>query len=365
MKSKSLNFILIIFGAAIIFQASTTLACSAFRMPVAQGRVMVGRNFDWDYGHGLMMVNKRDVSKTAFGLHPSDTATWTSKFGSLTFNQAGRELPYGGMNEKGLMIEVLWLGWTAWPVTAAPSINEVQWIQYQLDQRSSVQDLISHLDDVRILSVFAKVHFFVCDSGGECATVEGLGDHLEVHTGPSLPIAALTNDTYSSSASYVSGTLKNSCSSVPSGSSRSLDRFARASCLSSVEVAGETPVSESARVSAILDAVAQTGYTKWQIVYDLSAKAISIRTHDAPVSKTVSLSAFDFSCASPVKVLDLNAVVAIPTDVSSQFVDYTQAANRSIVEASLLNGFAHLPAMIVEKIATFPETTVCNEHVGH
>ena len=118
-------------------------------------------------------------------------------------------------------------------------------------------------------------------------------------------------------------------------------------------------------MSAILDAVSQTGYTKWQIVYDLSAKAISIRTHDAPVSKTVSLSAFDFSCASPVKVLDLNAVVAIPTDVSSQFVDYTQAANRSIVEASLLNGFAHLPAMIVEKIATFPETTVCNEHVGH
>jgi penicillin V acylase-like amidase (Ntn superfamily) len=360
MKS-SFNHFILSFGLVALsgLTSSAALACSAFRMPVSEGRVLVGRNFDWDYGHGLMVINKRGVAKTAFGLHSSDTASWTSKYGSLTFNQAGRELPYGGMNEKGLMIEVLWLGWTAWPVTPAPSINEVQWIQNQLDQRASVQDLISHLNDVRILSVFAKVHFFVCDSSGECATVEGLGDQLEVHTGATLPLAALTNDTYEASVNYVSNTLKNSCAAVPAGSTRSLDRFARSACAAQTVVAGESLADESSRVDAALNSVAQDGYTKWQIVYDLTDKMISIRTHDAPVSKTVSLSEFDFSCASPVKILDLNAVVSRPSDVSSSFTDYTQSANRSIVEASLLRGFAQLPKQVVDKIVIFPESLAC------
>jgi choloylglycine hydrolase len=324
-------------------------------MPLSSSQVLVGRNFDWDYGHGLMVINKRGVSKSAFALHPSDTVSWTSKYGSLTFNQAGRELPYGGINEKGLMIEVLWLGYTSWPETAAPSINEVQWIQYQLDTKESVADLVAHIDDVRILSVFAKVHFFVCDASGECATVEGMGSQVVVHTGASLPVAALTNDPYETSLKY---SRSRSCDAVPAGN-QSLYRFTRAACAASVEVAGESSAAETSRVNAALDAVAQGAYTKWSIVYDLTARSISIRTKDAPVAKTVSLSHFDFSCATPVKVLDLNSVVAAPADVSSQFVDYTLEANRSIVEASLLNGFAHLPQPIVDKVVMFPETTAC------
>lgn len=33
----------------------------------------------------------------------------TSKYGSITFNQYRKEFPIGGMNEKGLVIEALWL----------------------------------------------------------------------------------------------------------------------------------------------------------------------------------------------------------------------------------------------------------------
>jgi choloylglycine hydrolase len=31
------------------------------------------------------------------------TISWISKYGSITFNQYGREFPTGGMNEKGLV----------------------------------------------------------------------------------------------------------------------------------------------------------------------------------------------------------------------------------------------------------------------
>ena len=324
-------------------------------MPVSEPQVMVGRNFDWDYGHGLIVINKRGVAKKAFALHPSDTVSWTSKYGSLTFNQAGRELPYGGINEKGLMIEVLWLGYTSWPETTAPSINEVQWIQHQLDTKESVAELVTHIDDTRILSVFAKVHFFVCDASGECATIEGMGSKVVVHSGATLPVAAITNDPYETSLKFGQS---HSCDSIPAGH-QSLYRYARAACASAIPVAGESASDEAVRVNSTLDAVAQGDHTKWSIVYDLTAKAISIRTKDAPVAKAVSLSQFDFSCATPVKMIDINALVKSPQDVSAQFVDYTREANRSIVEASLLNGFAHLPKPVVENIVMFPETTVC------
>ena len=34
-------------------------------------------------------------------------ASWVSKYGSVTFNQYGRELPTGGMNEAGLVVETI------------------------------------------------------------------------------------------------------------------------------------------------------------------------------------------------------------------------------------------------------------------
>ena len=38
-------------------------------------------------------------------------ARWTSKFGSVTFNQYGKDNPMGGVNERGLVIEVMELQW--------------------------------------------------------------------------------------------------------------------------------------------------------------------------------------------------------------------------------------------------------------
>jgi len=61
------------------------------------------------------MVNKRGVSKTAMPSDSSDRPNvsllaWTSKYGSVTFNGFCREMPGGGINEAGFVIEpmLLW-----------------------------------------------------------------------------------------------------------------------------------------------------------------------------------------------------------------------------------------------------------------
>ena len=42
-------------------------------------------------------------------------ATWTAQYGSITFNQYGRELPTGGINEAGLVVESMALSEARYP----------------------------------------------------------------------------------------------------------------------------------------------------------------------------------------------------------------------------------------------------------
>lgn len=166
----------------------------------ANGEWIFGRNYDFSTEAGLVMVNKRGVAKTA--LLPPGTASrpaaWVSKYGSVTFNQFGRELPLGGMNEAGLVLELMWLTPTEYPnVDARPSLRELQWVQYQLDTAATVQDVISSDKAVRIeVNEGTPVHFLACDRKGGAAVIEFLGGRMRAYSAESLPVPALTNSTY-------------------------------------------------------------------------------------------------------------------------------------------------------------------------
>ncbi len=96
----------------------TARACTAF----LQEDLLAGKNYDWHLDHGLLIVNKRGIAKRALLLNPAEKAAeWVSKYGSVTFNQYGREMPNGGMNEAGLVVETLMLPSTQNPApTIAP-----------------------------------------------------------------------------------------------------------------------------------------------------------------------------------------------------------------------------------------------------
>src|SRR5277367_2891798 len=81
-------------------------ACSSFLLE-SMDRPVVAKNFDMPSGHGLIVVNKRNLSKVAMA--NGNPVQWISKYGSVTFNQVSRDLPQGGLNEKGLVVEVLML----------------------------------------------------------------------------------------------------------------------------------------------------------------------------------------------------------------------------------------------------------------
>jgi penicillin V acylase-like amidase (Ntn superfamily) len=332
-------------------------ACTTFCLK-NHGEVLFGKNYDWMIGDGLIFVNKRGVVKSATAEGARNPAKWVSKYGSVTFNQYGRENPSGGMNEAGLVIELMWLDDTEWPKPdARPSIGTLEWIQYQLDSSGTMNEVIANSEKVRIKSD-VKIHYLVNDKSGNTATIEYIGGKLVPHTGSKLPVPALTNDTYEKSLNYA----RNATDSI---GQNSLDRFAR--------TAGRTkefaarPRTEQEAVDYAFDVlqnVAQKDSTQWSIVYDQKRGKIHFRTLKHPAVKNIDPKSFDYSCSSAVKMLDIDQ--AESGDATARFLNYSLKANRDLIERSF-NGtpfLKGLPQQFKDLAASYPESFQCSAKPG-
>ncbi len=104
-RSKSVYLLLTLI---LIAEYSSLHACTSFLLK-DEDKVMVGKNYDWEVEPGILVTNMRNMAKTAFVEPDEKPAKWVSKYGSITFNQYGREFPTGGINEAGLVVETLLL----------------------------------------------------------------------------------------------------------------------------------------------------------------------------------------------------------------------------------------------------------------
>lgn len=127
-----------------------TTACTTFLL-TKNGQMVFGRNYDWISGSGMVCTNLRGLGKTSMKSEDGPAITWTSKYGSITFNQYGKEFPTGGMNEKGLVVELMWLDGTQYPKEdKRAALSVLQWIQYQLDCSETVEQVIASNEVVSI-----------------------------------------------------------------------------------------------------------------------------------------------------------------------------------------------------------------------
>ncbi len=354
MSGKRLFMLIVLLSVIYLPQAGET--CSAFHFEEDNSHLF-GRNYDWDVDDGLIVVNKRHVVKKAFAVKQPES--WISKYGSVTFNQYGREFPHGGINEAGLMIALLWLRETQYPAPdTRKALTTLQWVQYQLDNHKTIDQVILSGRDVRIGGSQTPLHFFVCDTSGSCATIEFLKGKMVAHTGNKLPHEVITNNTYSKSRAYLKKH-EGFGGNIPIKSSYgSLDRFTVAANL--IEQYDSTTDGSALDYSFyILSNIAQGDHTKWRIVYDPRNNLVYFRTEANPKLRWFKNSEFDYSCNSPIKILDINA--AGSGDVSNKFVDYTRRANRKLIgnsfkKTSFLSG---VPAKTLDRIADFPDSLTC------
>lgn len=338
---------------------SDVLACTTFCLK-NKGEILFGKNYDWRIGDGLVFVNKRGVSKVSTGENIANPAKWVSKYGSVTFNQYGRENPMGGMNEAGLVIELMWLDETSYPKNdSRPTLDVLEWIQFQLDTSATLEEVLKNSETVRIASD-TPLHYLVNDKNGNTASVEFLDGKLVAHAGEKLPVSALANDTYEKSWSYAKETADFGGSRALPQTESSLDRFTRAA--QKTKEFEKQPKTEKEAVDYAFDIlanVAQRFGTQWSIVYDQKRGKIYFRSRQSSGIKSVDIKSFDFACGSKVKIFDINSKEN--GDVAAKFSDYTRAANRDLIERSF-NGtdfLKNVPAKARDFYADYPETFTC------
>lgn len=286
---------LILIALITLFIGELGYCCTTFVLKGPDGKISFGRNLDFPVGEGHIHINYRNMVKTTYIAAPEKPMTWVSKYGSVTFNQAGREFPYGGMNEAGLVIEQMWLQEAKYPAADDRyGMNELQWMQYQLDNSASVKDVIDSDSLVRITYMPTSfLHFLVSDASGDVATIEYLDGKMVVHRGEQLPYSVLANCIYENSLEYKSSKDKKEGKQYNDWTENSSGRFVTAVSMIEAYRGSEDRIDYS---YSILESVAQPGGTKWSIVYDISNKVIYYRTELNPVRQMIDLKKIDFSC---------------------------------------------------------------------
>lgn len=282
------------------------------------GTCIFGTNYDNTMQEGVLVVNKRDVSKTGWERSTTgQVARWTSRYGSVTFNAVGYQLPWGGMNEAGLMISTMSLEASRVPAPdARPPLETASWLQYQLDSSSTVEEVIASESQVRMTSqVAACCHFLVCDRKGDCATIELLEGEMVYHLGETLPVDALTNSTYEESlTSWQTG----------NPSDDSLARFG----IAADAVTGFQPAGSQAAVEVAFATLARASspdWTVWSLVFDPENLRVHFRSKRNKQMRSVDFGKLDFACGTPVQMLDVHADLS--GDISDDLEPYAHDAS--------------------------------------
>lgn len=324
--------------------------CTTFLLEDAEGHPFVGKSYDWSVSEGRVLLNKKGVAKQAVSLNPLDTSlTWVSEHASVTFNQYGRELPNGGMNDAGLVLEIMWLSSAEYPDRdERPSVGELQWIQYALDSFSTTAELIEHAPRIRVSPIYADVHYLACDRSSTCAAFEYIEGELVITHGDALVAPVLTNHTYAESADY----LESLGSDPVPGGPASLDRFARAA-----RVTRHAAKSGREASFALLDEVSQGDYSVWNIVYAPDTLEVFFRTHESSEIKSLKLTEVEATCSTPVSLVDID--IETPGDIAPRLQTYTTDDNASLIRSSVAETGIPIPDALIEAIATYPERLPC------
>lgn len=294
-------------------------ACSAFFYN--NERKIYGKNFDWSSGHGFIIKNNRGQVKYAYGIRGNKQAKWISKYGSFTFNQIGKENPYGGMNEKGLVVEQLWLSTSQYQENNTATISELEWIQFQLDNYSSVPELIENINTLTIQPTKATVHYLVADKDGKSAVIDFVNGKTII-SAIEKNFQVITNSTYQNSLNY----LAKSGNNVNNQSRTSEDRFCQLT-----NNLSRNMIKEPVHAFEVLKKSAedrQNYKTYWTIVYDIDKREIHYKSYNDNTVKIIRLPDYTFQDNEPV------AGCAINTSFF-KLEAYTSINNLSLLDSSL------------------------------
>ncbi len=345
---KYFCFILVLF----VINPFNIKACTTFLLN-ANDDLVFGRNYDWSNDLGFVNTNLKGLFKTSYKVKDGKQISWTSKYGSITFNQYGKEFPTGGMNEKGLVVEVMWLPESVFAKKDKRAVlQDLQWIQYQLDNCSTIEEVIATDSFIRMSATSVPVHFLIADAQGKAATIEFLNGKMVTHASNKLSMPVLTNSTYESSVtSYTKNKANNN----------SLERFSTACSMINTYKTSKVKKPVIDYSFEILKKVAQENSTKWSIVYDIKNKKIYFKSNRFTSRKSLDFSRLQFACNTTPMSINLNQ--NLTGDIVAKLTTYSSKENEQLVRASIKATSAEIPVSDkdIEAYIKYPATVKCKD----
>ena len=199
--------------------------------------ILTGRSMDWkEECRSNLWIFPRGMDRS--GEAGNNPVLWKSKYGSVIAS-AYDICSTDGMNERGLVANLLWLAESSYPKWSGtkPGLTIAAWVQYVLDNYATVSEAVDDLSQEKFEVVsslmpdgsrFATLHLAISDATGDSAIFEYLGGKLTVHHDRSYQV--MTNSPVFDQQLALNEYWKNigGTTFLP-GTNRAADRFVRAS----------------------------------------------------------------------------------------------------------------------------------------
>mgnify|MGYP005836111513 CR=1 FL=1 len=319
-RALSAGLVLAIFALSIPPVSSCTRA--VYKGP--GGLVITARSMDWkDEIPGNMWLFPRGMER--HGVTGPNTVTWKSKYGSVvtsSFDIASVD----GMNEKGLVGNMLWLAESTYPEFdgSQKGLSVSAWLQYALDNFATVAEAVEALapepfvvvtDVIPGTEKMTTVHLSLSDASGDNAIFEYIEGKLVIHHDPSY-VVMTNNPTYEKQLAIMEYWKQIGGLAMLPGTNKAADRFVRASFY--LEALPQTTDYRTA-VSSVFSLIRNTSVplgiasedqpnissTRWRTVADQKNLVYYFESTLAPNVFWVDLKKLDFSEGAQVKKLEV------------------------------------------------------------
>ena len=288
------------------------------------GMVATGRSMDWKTEmHSNLWAFPRGMMRG--GEAGENSLKWTSRYGSVV-TSAFEIASTDGMNEKGLVANLLWLPETKYPLRDKnkPGLAITAWVQYMLDNFATVEEAVSYTDEDTFQVVsdmmpdgsrLATLHLSISDAVGDCAIFEYVGGRLTVYHNKDYKV--MTNSpTYDKQLALNEYWKTIGGLSFLPGTNRAADRFARASFyINALPKTDDERIAVASVFSVVRNASVPYGIstpespeistTQWRTVSESKSLRYFFESSLTPNTFWVDLRDLDFSEGAPVLKLSI------------------------------------------------------------
>ena len=311
-----------------VLTLTVTHAADACTRAVYKGQenlILTARSMDWrdDIPVNLWLFPRGMQRHGEVG---ANSVTWTSKYGSViasAFDIASAD----GMNEKGLVANLLWLVESRYPEYDGKQtgLSVAAWVQYMLDNFASVTEAVTAMRAEPFVVVsstipgtdrFTTVHLSLSDASGDNAVFEYIEGKLVIHHDPSYTV--MTNSpAFEKQLAINEYWQQLGGTTMLPGTNRAADRFVRASFyLNAIPQTSDPALAAASVFSVIRNTSVPFGIssptepnissTRWRSVADHKSLRYYFETALTPNTFWVELSQADFRPGQPVRKLALD-----------------------------------------------------------